>query len=362
METSFYISTTNVDGGIRLSVDDMEKFMQLIGSSFAFKKSRTSEPDKGCRIPDLNSYIASFLVDIELGRRVTNKGKRYSKGTIQCIRQTINKFREYQNWKGEKLNFNDIDLDFYRDYTAFLMQHNYSINSIGKCIKKLKQIVLNAYEEGFPMNPAVRGKGFKVYSVKSDAIYLTKEELDAMEETDLSGFPESYSIARDIFMIGVWTAQRVSDYNNLRKENIVGTSTLSIRLTQKKTGKRVIIPCCSKLRGIIDKYPDNLPHLYDQKINKLIKEIGRMAGIDEIVETSSTKGGIPSKIYLPKWQLIQTHTARRTGATLMYLSGMDVYDICKITGHSSIQNLERYIKANELETARKLTENYAFFK
>ncbi|MDO4736069.1 MAG: tyrosine-type recombinase/integrase, partial [Bacteroidia bacterium] len=64
----------------------------------------------------------------------------------------------------------------------------------------------------------------------------------------------------------------------------------------------------------------------------------------------------------PKWKLIQTHTARRTGATLMYLSGMDVYDICKITGHSSVKTLERYIKASELETVRKITQEYDYFK
>ena len=46
----------------------------------------------------------------------------------------------------------------------------------------------------------------------------------------------------------------------------------------------------------------------------------------------------------------------------MYLSGMDVYDICKITGHSDIQTLMRYIRANELETFKKISEQYDYFK
>ena len=87
-----------------------------------------------------------------------------------------------------------------------------------------------------------------------------------------------------------------------------------------------------------------------------------MAGLDEWIEITTTKGGFTSKTRARKWELIHTHTARRTGATLMYLSGMDVYDICKITGHSSIQMLERYIKADELETVRKLSEVYDYFK
>ena len=39
----------------------------------------------------------------------------------------------------------------------------------------------------------------------------------------------------------------------------------------------------------------------------------------------------------------------------MYLSGMDIYDICKITGHASVRNLKKYIKADELDVAEKIT-------
>lgn len=52
-----------------------------------------------------------------------------------------------------------------------------------------------------------------------DSIYLTKEDLDAIMAVDLSGYPNGYEQARDIFMIGVWTAQRVSDYNYIKKED-----------------------------------------------------------------------------------------------------------------------------------------------
>ena len=41
--------------------------------------------------------------------------------------------------------------------------------------------------------------------------------------------------------------------------------------------------------------------------------------------------------------MITTHTARRTGATLMYLAGMDCWDIMKMTGHDSPTNLKKYM-------------------
>ena len=63
----------------------------------------------------------------------------------------------------------------------------------------------------------------------------------------------------------------------------------------------------------------------------------------------------------PKYQMVHTHTARRTGATLMYLSGMDVYDIIKITGHSTPMMLKKYIKADKLEVLEKITDKYTYF-
>ncbi len=34
---------------------------------------------------------------------------------------------------------------------------------------------------------------------------------------------------------------------------------------------------------------------------------------------------------------------------------MNLYDICKITGHTNIKNLSRYIKADELDVTHKIT-------
>jgi site-specific recombinase XerD len=64
----------------------------------------------------------------------------------------------------------------------------------------------------------------------------------------------------------------------------------------------------------------------------------------------------------PKYELVQSHTARRTGATLMYPAGMDVFNICMMTGHSSIAMLKKYIKAGDLERARTISNDAAFTK
>ena len=269
---------------------------------------------------------------------------------------------------------------------AHLKKKGYSINTYGKCIKELKTIMAAAESEGYHTNHVWRDKKFKGTRVEVDSIYLTKEDLDAIMAVDLSGYPNGYEQARDIFMIGVWTAQRVSDYNYIKKEDF---STLTknvlreeddpenpgekkawiekqeityLNVRQQKTGAKVAIPCNSALKAILEKYDYQVPHLADQVINRYIKEIAQAAGLTELVEIETTKGGTPKKEKIEKYKLVHSHTARRTGATLMYLAGVDLYDIMKVTGHASPKMLKKYIKADSLEVVEKLTDKYEYFR
>ncbi len=324
----------------------------------------------------LRKYIDLYMSQIRSGARATYKGTNFAPKTITAINVAVHKLEGYQEFIGRELDFADTDMNFYRDFTAYLKSIQYSINSIGKVIKTIKTILLCAEEDGYSVNPAFKTKAFKATRVDVDAIYLTQSELDAFQRADLDNLAEGYKQARDIFMIGVWTAQRISDYNHLTKDNFFEQTMYDkndkgkitehkqrfVKITQEKTKKTVIIPCSKELCSILDKYPEGLPHLEDQVINRYIKEIGCLAHIDQMVEIITTKGGSPVREKYPKFKLIHSHTARRTGATLMYLSGMNVYDICKITGHRDIKTLEKYIKATDLETIKKISKEYDYFK
>ena len=144
-------------------------------------------------------------------------------------------------------------------------------------------------------------------------------------------------------------------------EVIKKKETTFIDIRQKKTGAKVTIPCSSQLKAILEKYDYQMPKLYDQVINRYIKEIAQLAGLDDLIEIETTKGGTPIKEKVPKYKLVHSHTARRTGATLMYLSGIEVYDIMKITGHQTPEMLRKYIKADSLEVAEKLADKYDYF-
>lgn len=344
----------------------------------------------------LFKFIDKYIEEVSNGGRQTANGTNYSPNTVKSIKQALTQFRNFCKWKKKEYDFDDIDMQFYYDYTAYLkkelkdrkgnvVKKAYNVNSVGKCVKELKVVMYTAESEGHHKNDVWKDKRFKGTRIDVDSIYLTKDDLAAIQAADLSKYDKGHEWARDIFMAGVWTAQRVSDYNNIGKDQIEthtkrwiedvpdpehpGQTKPEIRtreimfinIRQQKTGAKVSIPVSTELKAILEKYDFQLPHLEDQVINRYLKDICQCAGLTEEVEIVETTGGTPVRVKKPKYELVHTHTARRTGATLMYLSGMDVYDIIKITGHTSPVMLRKYIKADKLEVIEKITEKYNYF-
>lgn len=322
----------------------------------------------------LSQYIIRYQKEIADGSRLTNKNTIYKQGTVKAIKASMVQFKEYQKATKHPLNFEDIDLAFYRKYTAWLTKKGYTTNSIGKCIKDLKTILDNAKDDDLHSNEEYKNKKFRVTAEEADNIYLTQIEIDAIAQVDLSGMAKGYTDARDVFLAGCYLAQRVGDYNHLTPENIVVEKCKQITsddkvtevevtyivITQQKTGARVKIPANKAMKELLARYDNQLPYIWEQKLNQYIKIVARMAGITQLEQVSTTKAGSKDTVFVERCDLIKSHTARRTGATLMYLSGMDVYDICKITGHTSIKNLRKYIKADELDVAEKIRK-YDYF-
>ena len=344
----------------------------------------------------LVQFIDKYVTEIKSGARQTERGTNFSPNTVRSVKQALVQFQRFCKYKKKEYNFGDIDMQFYHDFTSYLkaeikdkkgivLKEAYNVNTTGKCIRTLKNILSIAESEGLHSNSIWKDKKFKGTRIETESIYLTREDLNKIMKADLSKHGTGHDQARDIFMVGVWTAQRVSDYNYITKEQIYthtkrwiedvpdpenpGQTKAEIRtkeimyisLIQKKTGAQVSIPVSSELKGILEKYDYCLPHLEDQVINRYLKDICKEAGLTESVEILETKGGTPVRNRYPKWDLVHTHTARRTGATLMYLSGMDLYDIMKITGHTTPVMLKKYIKADKLDIIEKITDKYNYF-
>jgi len=126
---------------------------------------------------------------------------------------------------------------------------------------------------------------------------------------------------------------------------------------ESKTGGKVWIPLHPMVEYIINKYDGLLPDVpSNQKFNDYIKEVGELTEINEPFKKSITKGGVKQTTVYKKWELVSTHTARRSFATNAYNVGVPSLTIMAITGHKTETSFLKYIKVTPKEHALKLKD------
>ncbi|MGQ1889319.1 tyrosine-type recombinase/integrase [Thermophagus sp. OGC60D27] len=300
----------------------------------------------------LFKYIDNFILKAKNNPN-PKTGKPLNRIVIRDYIRTFELLKEFSKKKRKRLDFNDIDLDFYSDFISFLQKKDYAANTVGKFIKNLKVFLNKATEEGINTNLAYKSHRFVKIQVETDKVYLNEKELKQLEDLNLSSKPYLERV-RDLFLIGCWTGLRFGDLTRITPDKIENGY---INIIQSKTSDRVIIPLHPIVKRILSKYNGKLPSsISNQKTNKYIKEVARLAGLNQIVTISTIKGGKKEIEEMPKYSLISTHTARRSFATNLYKAGFPAHSIMRITGHKSESSFLKYIKVSPQEHAELLAK------
>lgn len=315
----------------------------------------------GSETLSFSDYLDAYIKDLERGKRLTVQGKWLTEGSIKNYKTFRAQLMAFESYAGRRMDFKDFNQDFYNEFVQFLNGKNYSPNTIGKHIARLKKLLRSAREEDVYKGSEHEKKYFRTLGEETEQIYLSTKELRMIKAVDLSETPE-LEFYRDVFLIGCAIAQRVSDYKAIQPQHFTTTSrgVKIIKLRQRKTGEEVMIPIGRELDELLGKYDYYIPKVYEQKLNEALKVIGRVANISTPVEIEMVRGGKKLRKVFPKYELIKSHTARRTGATNMYLAGIPTIDIMKITGHKKESNFLKYICVTKEETADKLSDHPYF--
>lgn len=102
------------------------------------------------------------------------------------------------------------------------------------------------------------------------------------------------------------------------------------------------------------KYNYDLPKIPSYKFNERVKELGERARLNQKIEVVRKKGNNRIKDIYKKWEMISSHTCRRSFCTNMYLSGFPAQELMKISGHKSPAAFMRYIKVDNQQAANRL--------
>lgn len=303
-------------------------------------------------------YGHRYLNELRSGVRLGLSGRKMADSSIRSLRNCLLKVTDYQVFKQRKLDFEDIDIEFYYDFMLFLTNKEYTPNTNANIIKTIKIIMAAAKRELLHNNCLFRDGVFKAECNSSDTIYLSSAEVRAIEQLEfLSPEDKKLEISRDLFLIGIYTAQRYSDYPQINVNNIDTIGGVKVlRIVQQKTKNPITLPISQKLIAILEKYGDKSPYRNATLFGREIKMICQKAGVTQKIQHLEIRGGKKIVVEKAKYELVTSHTARRTGASLMYLDKIDMLSIMKITGHKTESQFLKYIRVTSDEIAVQLSK------
>lgn len=259
------------------------------------------------------------------------------------------------DWKkaqGKDIKFEAIDWNFREKFSRYCLANGLNIAYTAATLKRLGQFINESRKRGHHSNTISIETGFqgvKNQAVKQLPVTLTLEELNRLASLELSGQDEK---VRDLFLIGVFTGQRFSDYSSIKPNQIKGGGVF---FRQQKTSALVEIDL-DMFTGLVPQSLDDLLAKYGNQsptltrggngsvvFNRSIKFLCRRAGINTKVEWITTNGGTIKTEMLEKWQVVSSHCCRRSFATLWAKMGLPLADIASATGHTTEKQLMDYI-------------------
>jgi integrase len=242
-----------------------------------------------------------------------------------------------------------INEDFIDDFILYLEGEDLRMNYINGLLALVKSMVSKAGKAGYAVDPSfdiVEYDHEESFSIALSIIEIAR----IYYFIGLTRFQERI---RDFFILSCLTALRFSDYSTLTEENF-GKENLT-KMTQK-TKKKVVIPLHQIVKDIHAKYDGDITlNKSSQYFNRAIKQICKKVGLDDPITYSYTKGGKYITETKPKWQLVKSHTGRRSMATNLKLTGrISTHEIMSLLGHSNESTTNKYLKITKEDDARSI--------
>lgn len=368
----------------------MDQARQLISAIVARKTVGDVPAKADTGKPSFTEFVRQYIAECESGERLKQKStRRVTAGTMKNYRGFLSQLEAYQHARKRVIDWDDLTLDFYRDYKQFFIEKSYSPNTIARHIKTMKTMLYAAKDLHLTTREDFMSRQWSADREDVDNIYIPQDRLRELFTFDMSDYEDmkrraklfskneeeckglihalkrniyrrKLSDARDIFLIGCLTGQRVSDYKRLSKDMIetIQGDRKFLHIVQVKTEKDVYIPYNDMIEKILNRHGGRLPKVFDQHLNERIKVVGLLLGWTEPAGLSERKGLLEFPSQKRFCDAIVTHTARRTFATNAYKSGVPLSAIMAVTGHASEEMLRRYLKLGTKERALMAAEEF----
>ncbi len=277
---------------------------------------------------------------------IVNSKNTKAERTIKSYVTTLNYLKEFRNTTGYELLFDTVNYDFFEKFQDYSFEEKQIKNNyFAKTVTILKTFMTWSFNRDYHQN--LNYKKFKAKEENVEVIYLTMDELLHLYNYEFES--ERLNKTRDIYCFGCFTGLRFSDIKQLRASNIFH-NYIKLNIQKTKTIDHKI-PLNKYSKAILDSYIETiyepLPVVSSQKFNKYIKECCKIAEIDTLTTITRYIGTKRVDKTLPKYELITSHTARKTFVTNSLILGMKEMIVRNITGHKKEESFRKYVKIAE---------------
>lgn len=270
---------------------------------------------------------------------------------------------------GYKLSFESINRTFatqYREWAYGLLRDDGEFvyttdNTLNKYLSIVKEFMKWTSEEGihdstdYKKIKELEGEYFDVVALSKEDIHkLMGIDFKSMTDDELKDYStpkDKLEYIRDGFVFRSLCGIRFSDFLNMDKSNFVGSK---LSLVTKKTANPLYFELHPIAYEILLKYNYNIPTLDNGSDNRVLKDIGKIAGFNEEIKTTKKRKG--QLIYEKKerWEVLTTHVARKTFITNCLNAGMQDHVVMKLAGILKPATLLRYISVTNKDVEREV--------
>lgn len=322
---------------------------------------KTPREEEGTLLDRFDEFVAEMSVRNE-----------WTEGTLRkmaSLRGHLAKFRP-------RLGFKDLDEPGLEAYLNFVTRDLGLRNSTAaKDLSDLKWFLRWAKRKGYTSTLDFLDFNPKIKQLRKEVVYLDWDELmrvygyvvppDGTEVTltDHDGRKyvkvvrkgASLEKVRDVFCFCCFTSLRYSDVASLRTADIYDDH---ISVVSRKSLDTLDIELNAYSKAILERHKGAsygrglaLPVMSNQKMNERLKTLCELCEINRPVRETYYKEGERVEEIHPKYELIGTHTARRTFIVHALMMGTPANVVMEWTGHDSYEAMRPYVAvANEAKT------------
>lgn len=317
---------------------------------------RAEKALKNCANCSENSELASRCYSMKEWLAVFIKERSAEHSWSDGTRKKYDTFDAYITSYAPNVKVSDVDSEWLNKFASWFASIGVRNSTVKNILCMMRWFLKWAEERGVEVNADWKRFRHKLKVVPRKVIFLNWAEL--MRVLNLKLTDKAMICVRDIFCLQCFTSLRYSDVHGLKHSQVKSDR---LEVVTQKTHDLLVIELNKYAKEILDRYKDlpgdyAMPQFTMQRFNQLLKEVGKMAGLDEMVEMVWYVGTRRVNKVCHKWELMTSHCGRRTFICNSLAMGIPAETVMKWTGHSDYKAMRPYIDVADSTKQREMAK------